>query len=200
MLDTETLLKLGGLTVIFLMVYGQTGLFFCFFLPSGGFLFMAGLLIANRLFDHSLLLVSALGVLAAVLGNVTGYWIGRKSGTLLYGRADSRLFKQRYLRLAENFYKKHGNIALSISLFFPLIRTFGPMMAGIIRIRFKHFFLCTLFGAIIWVSSFVLAGYMIGQIPLLQQYIKYVVIGLLALVVLIIAIGSINKRTKRQLA
>src|SRR5690606_31046198 len=112
------------------------GLFFCFFLPSGALLFMAGVLIANGLFSHNLFVLCSLGVVAALLGNMTGYMIGYKAGPLLYRRPDSRFFKKQHLTAAEDFFHKYGALALSIGVFFPLIRTFGPIVAGIIRMKF----------------------------------------------------------------
>lgn len=195
MLDKETWINLGGLTAIFLVVYGQTGLFFCFFLPSGGFLFMAGLLIANGLFDHHLFVLIITGILAAVLGNSTGYWIGVKSEKLLLRQQDSWFFKQQYLQSAKKFYQKYGYIALSIGIFFPIIRTFGPLIAGIIQTKFSQFFAATLLSATIWVNSFVLAGYLLGQLPVLQSYMNYFIMGVLMLTVLIIILKAFFKRT-----
>ena len=94
MFNPEALIQYGGLLLVFLAIYGQTGLFFCFFLPSGGLLFMAGVLIATDLLDHSLFTLCSLGVLASLLGNITGYMIGYKTGPLLYRKDDSRFFKK----------------------------------------------------------------------------------------------------------
>lgn len=179
MSDTETLLELGGLLLILLAVYGQTGLFFCFFLPSGGLLFMAGVLIATDHFDHFLATVCISAILAAILGNITGYWIGQKAGPMLFKHEDSRFFKKQYLVTAENFYKKYGAMALSIGIFLPLIRTFGPMVAGIIKLKFSRFLLYVLIGSIAWVLSFTMAGYLIGSLPFLQPYLKYIIIAII---------------------
>src|SRR5690606_20818544 len=138
MFDAESLIQFGGLLLILFAVYAQTGLFFCFFLPSGALLFMAGVLIANGLFAHSFLVVCVLGVLASLLGNITGYVIGYKAGPLLYRRPDSRFFKKQHLTAAEKFYNKYGAMALSLGVFFPLIRTFGPIVAGIIQVKFSR--------------------------------------------------------------
>src|SRR5690606_2242207 len=130
MFDAEVLIQFGGLLAVLLAVYGQTGLFFCFFLPSGVLLFMAGVLIANGTFAHSLFALCALGILAALLGNITGYAIGYKVGPLLYRKPDSRFFKKQHLIAAKNFYDKYGAFAVSIGVFLPLVRTFGPIAAG----------------------------------------------------------------------
>lgn len=192
MTDTETLLELGGLFLILLAVYGQTGLFFCFFLPSGGLLFMAGVLIATDHFDHFLATVCISAILAAILGNITGYWIGQKAGPMLFKHKDSRFFKKRYLITAENFYKKYGAMALSIGIFLPLIRTFGPMVAGIIKLQFSRFLLYVLIGSVAWVMSFTMAGYLIGSLPFLQPYLKYIIIA----IVIAVTVPVVIKITK----
>ncbi|MBZ4191937.1 DedA family protein [Niabella beijingensis] len=182
MFDPEALIQYGGLLLVFLAIYGQTGLFFCFFLPSGGLLFMAGVLIATGVLDHHLLTLCGLGVLASLLGNITGYVIGYKTGPVLYRRNESRFFKKAYLTKAENFYKRYGGLALSIGVFLPLIRTFGPIVAGIIKQKFGRFLLFVFIGSAGWILSFALAGYLIGSLPFLRAYLNYAVIAIVVLV------------------
>ena len=179
MLDADSLIQLGGLLAVLLAVYGQTGLFFCFFLPSGVLLFMAGVLIANGAFDHSFFTLCILGTLASLLGSITGYLIGYKAGPLLYGRSDSGFFKKQHLTAAQRFYDKYGSWALSIGVFFPVIRTFGPMVAGVIRLKFSRVVWFALLGAIGWITSFAAAGYLIGSMPFLRPYLNYVVVAVL---------------------
>lgn len=200
MFNPEALIQYGGLLLVFLAIYGQTGLFFCFFLPSGGLLFMAGVLIATDLLDHSLFTLCSLGVVACLLGNITGYIIGYKTGPLLYRREDSRFFKKQYLIKAENFYKKYGGLALSVGLFLPLIRTFNPVVAGIIKQKINYFLLFVLIGSVGWVVSFAIAGYLIGSMPFLRSYLNYVVIGIIVLVTVPVIIRIIRefKQKKRD--
>ncbi|GAB3428007.1 hypothetical protein GCM10027516_33640 [Niabella aquatica] len=161
---------------------------------------MAGVLIATDLLDHSLFTLCSLGVLASLLGNITGYMIGYKTGPLLYRKDDSRFFKKQYLIKAENFYKKYGGLALSVGLFLPLIRTFNPIVAGIIKQKFNHFFLFVLVGSVGWGLSFAIAGYLIGSMPFLQSYLNYVVIGIIVLVTVPVIIKIIRefKQKKRD--
>ncbi len=182
MFDAEALIQFGGLLLILLAIYGQTGLFFCFFLPSGTLLFMAGVLIANGLFAHSFFTLCSLGIAASLLGNITGYLIGYKTGPLLYHRADSRFFKRRYLTDGGNFYNKYGAFALSIGMFFPLIRTFGPIIAGIVNLKFSRFLLFVFMGSVGWIFSIAIAGYLIGSMPFLRPYLNYVVIIIIVVV------------------
>jgi len=182
MFDAESLIQFGGLLLILFAIYAQTGLFFCFFLPSGALLFMAGVLIANDLFAHSFSMLCVFGVLASLLGNITGYVIGYKAGPLLYRRPDSKFFRKQHLTAAENFYNQYGAMALSIGVFFPLIRTFGPIVAGIIQVKFSRVVLFVFLGSVGWILSFAAAGYLIGSMPFLRPYLNYVVAGIIVLV------------------
>jgi membrane-associated protein len=181
MFDAESLIKYGGLLLIFLAVYGQTGLFFCFFLPSGGLLFT----------------VCSLLTVAAIMGNSTGYLFGWKAGPLLYKRKDSRFFKQQHLQAAENFFEKYGGIALAAGSFFPLIRTFAPIVSGMIKLPFRRFLLFTIIGSVSWVCSFVMVGYLIASMPFLKPYLKYIVI-LIILIVTIPVVVRIIKEFKKK--
>lgn len=198
MFDAEALIQFGGLLVILLAIYAQTGLFFFFFLPSGAPLFMAGVLIANGSFNHSLFTLCAMGTLASLLGNITGYAIGYKTGPLLYRRPDSGFFKKQYLTAAENFYNKYGTWALSMGVFFPLTRTFGPLVAGIIQLKFSRVVLFTFLGSLGWILSFAVAGYLIGSMPFLRPYLNYVVAGIIIFVTVPVVINIIRgfKRKK----
>lgn len=198
MFNAEALIQFGGLLLVLLAIYGQTGLFFCFFLPSGALLFMAGVLIASGEFEHSLFALCSLGVIACVTGNITGYIIGYKTGPLLYRRSDSRFFKKQHLTAAENFYAKYGALALSIGVFFPLIRTFGPIATGIIKLKFSRFLLFVFAGSVGWILSFAVAGYLIGSMPFLRPYLNYVVIAIIVLVTVPVVIKIIQGVQKKK--
>jgi membrane-associated protein len=178
------------------MVYGQSGLFFCFFLPSGAFMFTAGVFVATGAMDHNIITVCSLLILASVLGNMTGYWFGKKAGPLLYNRKDSRFFRREHLAAAEVFYKKYGRMALTAGAFFPIIRTFAPIVAGMINVNFRQFIISSLSGAILWVLSFVFAGYLIGSMPFLKPYLKYIIIGIIILVTVPIVISIVREFRK----
>ena len=174
--DVESLIRNGGLLAAFILVYGTTGLFFCFFIPVGVVLFTAGIFIATGVLDYDLFTVCALLVLASVLGNLTGYWFGRKAGPMLYKRKDSRFFKKRHLTTADSFYKKYGWLALTLGLYLPIIRTFASIVAGIVRLELRRFILLVFSGSVVWIVSFVSAGYFIGSRPFLKPWLKYIVI------------------------
>lgn len=194
--DIEQLVRYGGLLAIFLVVYGTTGLFFCFFLPSGAVLFTAGVFVASGDLRYNIFFVVGLLILASVLGNLTGYWFGRKTGPLLYKRPDSRFFKQQHLRTAESFYNKHGRLALTLGLYLPIVRTFAPVVAGMVRLHFKRFLFLVTAGSALWISSFVAAGYFIGSRPFLKPWLKYIVIGFLVVVTIPLILWT-RKEIKR---
>ena len=175
--DMEALLRYGGLVLAFLLVYGATGLFFCFFIPVGALLFTAGLLAAGEGLEYDIFTICSLLVLASVLGNLTGYWFGWKAGPYLYRKKDTRFYKKQHLTTAASFYNKYGWMALTLGLYLPIVRTFAPIVAGIVRLNFRRFIFLIITGSIVWILSFVLAGYFIGSSPLLKPWLKYIVLG-----------------------
>ena len=175
--DPESLISKGGVRIVFLLFYGSTGLFFCFFIPTGAVLFTAGIFVATGGLQYDVFTVCALLILASVLGNLTGYWFGWKTGPLLYRRKDSRFFKKQHLTTAETFYNKYGWLALTVGLYLPIIRTFASTIAGVVRLNFRRFILLSLACSVVWVLSFVLAGYYIGSRPYLKPLLNYIVIG-----------------------
>src|SRR5260370_299003 len=111
--DIETLIRHGGLFMMCLLIYASTGLFFCFFIPSGAVLFTGGVFIASGVLHESIFTVCSLLILSSILGNLTGYWFGRRTGPSLYRRKDSKFFRREYLTKTEVFYKKYGDIAIT---------------------------------------------------------------------------------------
>jgi len=180
--DAESLIKYGGLLLVFLAVYVQIGLFFCFFVPSGVFMFTAGVFVATGVLHTHVVVVCILLIIAAQLGNLTGYWFGKKTGPMLYKRKNSKLFKQQYLRAAEVFYQKYGSTALMLGLFFPIVRTFAPIVAGVVNMNLRKFVLYTFIGSACWILAFVLAGYFMASMPFLKPYLKYIVAGVIIFV------------------
>ncbi|HET7116871.1 MAG TPA: DedA family protein, partial [Hanamia sp.] len=153
MFDLESLIRYGGLFILFLAVFGQTGLFFCFFIPSGALLFTTGVFVASGDLHQDIFIVCSLLIIASFFGNITGYWIGLKAGPIMYKRKESRFFKRKHLAAAETFYNKYGNIALAAGLFFPVIRTFAPVVSGMIKLNFRRFMLYTFIGSVFWIVS-----------------------------------------------
>ncbi len=181
--DIDALIRYGGLLFMFLFVYGSIGLFFGFLIPSGAVLFGVGVFVATGELKYDVYAISGLMILASVLGNITAYWFGWKTGPVLYKRKDSKFFKQQHLLSATTFYDKYGGLALIMGFFFPIIRTFAPIVAGMIKLDLRRFILYSLIGSVFWVISFELAGYFIASRPFLKPHLKYIVIGFILIVV-----------------
>jgi membrane-associated protein len=196
--NPEELISAGGLLVIFLAVYAQTGLFITFFVPSGVFLFTGGVFISTGKLDYDLFPACVCMVTACVAGCSTGYWFGRKTGAILYEKKDSRFFKQKHLESANAFYKKYGQYALTIGMLFPIIRTFSPIVAGVIKMNFGRFLLLVSIGSVIWVVPFILAGYLVGNIPILKEYFPYIIIAFLVAVTTPIVLKILNEFKKQK--
>ena len=191
--DAESLIRYGGLLIICLIVYGSTGLFFCFFFPTGAILFTAGLLAATGGLQTDLFTLCGLLILSSVAGNFTGYWFGRKAGPLLFRRKDTRFFKKQHLVTATSFYNKYGWLALTVGLYLPIIRTFASIVAGIVRLSLHRFSFLVFFGSVIWIMSFVLVGYFIGSRPVLKPWLKYIVLGFVVVVTIPLIIWTIRE-------
>ncbi len=167
LLQPQWYLENGGLWLLLLIVFAETGLFFGFWLPGDSLLFVAGIYstkLASGLHDTgndflNLLMVIILVIIAGVLGDAVGYWFGKKSGPALYRRKDSFFFKQRYLLQTKEFYEKHGGITIVVARFLPFIRTFAPIVAGIVQMDRKKFTFYNITGCIAWVFSMMTAGH-----------------------------------------
>lgn len=198
LIDAEALLKSGGVYLLLFIVFAETGLFFGFFLPGDYLLFLSGLFVASGILDTNIFILCLGLVIAAVLGNFVGYIFGSRAGPRLFKREDSFLFKKKYIILAEEFYHKYGATALILGRFLPIIRTFAPIFAGVVRVDFKRFALYNVIGALLWVLILTLAGYFLGkEFPQIVNYIEYIVIGFIVLATAPIIYAFIKKRSKK---
>ncbi|GAB2985672.1 VTT domain-containing protein [Mucilaginibacter puniceus] len=196
--DAQSILSKGGFYLLLIVVFAETGLFFGFFLPGDYLLFLAGLLCSSGMIDVSLptLLFSVMA--AGILGNYTGYWFGYRTGPVLFSRDDSLFFKKRYIILAEEFYAKYGGMALVLGRFFPIIRTFAPIFAGVVKVDFKKFTIYNFVGSITWVCTFILGGYFLGRrYPQLKDYLEYIVLGLIIITTIPLLIAFLRKRNAK---
>ena len=158
----EWIIHNGGLYVLLLVIFAETGLFLGFFLPGDSLLFAAGIYtneLATEFFNVHYSVVILLVIIASILGNIVGYWFGNKTGPVLYERKDSLLFKKRHLIRAHEFYEQYGKATIFLAKFLPIIRTFAPIVAGIVKMNKKTFHLYNIMGSIIWVSSMMLGGH-----------------------------------------
>lgn len=151
-----------GWIAVVLVIFAESGLMVGFFLPGDSLLFVAGTLVQQGIFSINIGLFAALLFAAAVIGNTTGYSIGRKFGRRLFSRPNSRFFRQEYLAQAETFYEANGPKAVVLAMFVPVIRAFSPVVAGIAGMPYRTFLTFNLIGAFIWTFGFVMLGYFAG--------------------------------------
>ncbi len=166
-LNPEFYIQNGGLWLILFIIFAETGLFAGFFLPGDSLLFVAGIYsneLAAELFSLNndflnLLLICILIIFSGILGNTVGYWFGAASGPYLFKKEDSLLFKKKHLFAAKEFYDKYGGGAIVFARFLPIIRTFAPIIAGIVRMDRKKFSFYNIVGCIAWVLSMMFGGH-----------------------------------------
>jgi membrane-associated protein len=214
LLQPQWYIENGGLLFILFAVFAETGLFAGFFLPGDSLLFVTGIY-SNDLIQkglgltiHSsfinLLILGALISACGIIGNVVGYWFGKKSGPFLYERKDTLLFKQRYLTQAREFYDKHGGGAIVMARFLPIVRTFAPIVAGIVQMDAKKFAFYNVVGSIAWVFSMLFAGHYLQQFILsrfhfdLRNHLEVIVIGIVFITTAPVLIKLLAGKDKRK--
>ena len=192
LLQPQFYIEHGGLWLILFVVFAETGLFIGFFLPGDSLLFVAGIYssnIANELIPSGnefidLLLLLALISAAGIAGNTVGYWFGKRVGPAMYSWQENIIFKRRYLIQAHDFYEKHGGGAIVIARFIPIIRTFAPIVAGIVQMDAKKFGFFNIIGSIAWVFSMLFGGHFLQKWILsqfgfdLRDHLEVIVLGI----------------------
>lgn len=194
LLQPQFYIEHGGLWLILFVVFAETGLFAGFFLPGDSLLFVAGIYstnlanefipTGNEVFD--LLLIMMLISAAGIIGNTTGYWFGKKVGPAMYQWKENMFFKQRYLQQAHEFYEKHGGGAIIVARFIPIVRTFAPIVAGIVQMDQKKFSFYNVVGCVAWVGSMLFAGHFLQKWILaqfgfdLKDHLEIIVLGIVA--------------------
>ena len=197
--NPEAVIQYGGLTILCLIIFAETGLFFCFFFPGDSLVFTAGVLTATGVLPHYWITVAALMILSAVIGNLVGYWFGKRTGVLLMKRPDTFFFRKDYVVSAENFYGRYGGMALVLGRFLPVIRTFAPIVAGVIRLPFRRFFFYSSFGAALWVLPISGAGYFLGTIPFVQDNLGYIILAMVIGITSPVIYKMISENKKRKM-
>ena len=228
LLQPQWYIENGGLWLLLFVVFAETGLFAGFFLPGDSLLFVAGIY-AHEIKDadgvnkpglgyqflkifgmdnnHSywldLLVLVGLISIAGILGNALGYWIGKKFGHGMYTWRDRWFFKKRYLHEAHQFYEKHGGGAIVFARFVPIIRTFAPLIAGIVNMDRAKFSFYNIVGCVAWVTSMTLAGFFLQKWILasynfdLKEHLEIIVIGIVLISTLPILIKLFFGKKKK---
>jgi membrane-associated protein len=169
--------------ILFLIVFVETGLVVMPFLPGDSLLFAAGALAANPANDFSIYILIPLLIAAALLGDNTNYFVGSKIGVRIFD-LKWRLLKREYLDQTHAFYEKHGGKALIMARFVPIVRTFAPFAAGLGTMTYRKFIGYCVAGAVLWVCSISIAGYLLGSNPWIQKNFEKVVLGIIFISIL----------------
>jgi membrane-associated protein len=172
----DWIINYGGLYILILVVFAETGLFVGFFFPGDSLLFAAGVFldkIANKFIGQEQNADISFGwphvtiilfiILASILGNMVGYWFGKKTGPLLFERRETWIFKRKHLVRASEFYNKYGKGTIFLAKFLPIIRTFAPIVAGIVKMHRPTFMFYNIVGSLAWVCSMMLTGYFLDS-------------------------------------
>ena len=141
LMDSKEIIQTGGLIAIVLIVYVENGMFFGFFLPGDYLLFLSGVFCGTKLLSVSISVLMLCVFAAAVLGSLTGYGTGRYFGESILNKKESLIFKKKYITNTEKYFEKYGSQTLIIARFLPIIRTFAPIIAGLVRMRFPKYLL-----------------------------------------------------------
>ncbi|HEV7230917.1 MAG TPA: VTT domain-containing protein [Bacteroidia bacterium] len=182
--DPESIIKYGGAALLLFVIFAETGLLVGFFLPGDSLVFISGVLCATKphLLHTPILNLIIDMTIAAVLGNIVGYWFGKRVGQALFKREDAFLFKKKYVSITRDFYARHGGKTLILGRFLPIIRTFAPILAGVIPIGVRRFMVYNILGAALWIATLTLTGYYLGSsFPGIKSYLGYIVIGLIVI-------------------
>lgn len=194
-----------GIYVVLFIVFAETGLFAGFFLPGDSLLFLAGIYSGELMstlipMEGDFLNVAVLGLLvglSGIVGNTFGYWFGAKSGSYLYTKEDSFWFKKKYLIQSHDFFEKHGGRAIIFARFLPIIRTFAPIIAGVVKMDKKKFMFYNILSSFLWSFTLIFAGHYLYALFLdwgidLKSHIEIIIIGIVAITTVPLIINAVK--------
>jgi membrane-associated protein len=195
LLNSEELIRTGGLLVITLIVFAENGLFFAFFLPGDYLVFLAGVFCGTGILQVPISLLLLCMFAAAVLGSFVGYIFGKYFGDRFENRPDSFFFKKKHIETTRTYFEKYGNSTLIVSRFLPIVRTFAPILAGLVKMNFPTFLMNNVFGAFIWIGLLTGGGFLFGErFPWIVDYVHYIVLFFLAITTITVIKGYLNAR------
>jgi membrane-associated protein len=201
-----------GLWIVLFIVFAETGLFAGFFLPGDSLLFLAGIysrnLVENFTFIESdlanVIILSTLVAVAGILGNMVGYWFGAKSGYYLYKKEDSFWFKKKYLIQSKDFFERYGGKAIIFARFLPIVRTFAPIVAGIVTMDKKKFMFYNIVSSFLWSFVLIFSGHYLYGMFLekfdidLKHHIEKIVIAIILVSTFPVFLKMIKKSPKLE--
>ena len=184
--------------ILFLVIFAETGLVVCPFLPGDSILFIAGTVVAVA--NLNVHVLTGVLIVAAVLGDSVNYAVGHYIGPKAFQRPDSRWFRQEYLARTQAFYDKYGGITIIIGRFIPIIRTFAPFLAGVAGMSYRKFLSYNVVGACLWIGLLVYAGYLFGNIPWVKENLSLIVIAIVVMSLIPAATTFIRERRSARAA
>jgi membrane-associated protein len=186
--------KFGGgvYLVLFFIIFLETGLVITPFLPGDSILFVAGAFASTSNLNIIFLLVIL--SLAAILGDSLNYWMGNYIGEKVF--LNNKLIKQEHIERTKEFYKKHGGKTIIMARFVPIIRTFAPFVAGIGKMNYARFLSFNIIGGILWVFTFVFAGYFFGKIPVVEKNLTFVILIIIFISIIPIIVEYLRQKRK----
>jgi membrane-associated protein len=197
LLDPTHLINTFGLLGLMVILFAECGLLIGFFLPGDSLLFTAGLLAAGGLIAPLWVLLVLLPV-AAIAGNLVGWWIGRTAGPAVFDRPDSRLFKAQHVERARTFFERNGARTIFLARFVPVIRTFATVMAGVARMDFRRFALHSTIGGVIWAAGVTLLGFWLGHVSVVRDHVELFIVGIVVLSLVPVVVEAIRNRRESR--
>ncbi len=202
LLDPDWIMKNGGLYLVLLILFIETGVFFGFMLPGDPLLFVAGIVIASAdaaPFPFSsdvlnLVFWMTLFMLSTILGNFFGYWFGRRFGHIFDRDNDTWLIKRQHIAAAREFYDSKGGLAIAIARFLPVVRTFAPIIAGTVAMERKRFAAYNIIGAVLWVGILTGLGFVLGENKWVEANLEFVIIGLVLVVTAPVVFKAMHRK------
>lgn len=196
--DIIPLIKSLGYFGVWGIVFAESGIIFCFFLPGDSLLFTAGVIAAQGFLHLGIL---ALGCfIAAVTGNMLGYEVGKRVGLRLFKDGDRRFLKRKHLEMTQRFFDRHGKMAIILARFLPIIRTFTPFLAGVAQVPYRLFVLYSIIGALAWAVGLTVLGYFLGELIPAEQLDRYLLPIVLGIIILSILPSAWHLYREMQLA
>ena len=196
-LTPDTLLdRLGNVAfvVVLAIIFTECGILLGLILPGDSLLFVTGMFIAAGKIQVNIFVAMTLIAVAAIIGNLVGYWIGEKVGPPLFRRPDSKIFKQEYVNRTHEFFEKHGPRAIILARFVPIVRTLITAVAGIAGMSFRVFAINSAIGGVLWAFLLTFAGYKLGGNEFISSHIELITIGIVILSVIPVVIEVIRSR------
>ncbi|PSL47429.1 membrane-associated protein [Chitinophaga niastensis] len=192
----------GGLYLLLAIIFAETGLFIGFFLPGDSLLFVAGIYSAalcHSFFGLPFVAIIVLIAIAGVLGNMVGFWFGKKSGPIMFKKKDTFFFKQKHLHQAHEFFVKYGGGAIFFARFLPIVRTFAPIVAGIVQMETRKFMMYNIIGSFAWVFSMMLAGHYLDKFfPNLKNHLELIILVLVLVTTLPVILKLVFGKVKHH--